>query len=290
MSWHFSRALEEEYSAACSSDGVPFAQWKLILTAPESLCSGKMKATFQRFPFGTMYVPSEVESGAALLTWYRAGFRAKTLALPAEAVDWMEPEAACGSSSPALLTKYDRYMLLWKTVPRLPAEDWTEFSGRWPYSGTMRSGAVWERTRLERPISVNGSGYWSTPTRRDYRSKSCSLENVKKRNAETRGKTLLWKIMYPTVRASDGERGGRGDLIQALRGNPNSHYKMWPTPTANRRSGLQNHGRNAILGGLNPLWVEWLMGWPIGWTVSRPLATGKFQQWLQRHGVSSRKG
>jgi hypothetical protein len=38
--------------------------------------------------------------------------------------------------------------------------------------------------------------------------------------------------MWPTIRASDGERGGRGDLIQAVRGNPNSHYTLYPTPTA----------------------------------------------------------
>ncbi len=29
---------------------------------------------------------------------------------------------------------------------------------------------------------------------------------------------------------------------------------------------------------------EWLMGWPIGWTDLKPLATDKFQQWLGSHG------
>ena len=45
-----------------------------------------------------------------------------------------------------------------------------------------------------------------------------------------------------------------------------SPEKLWPTPTANRRVGLQSHGKNAILGQLNPTWVEWLMGFPLGWT------------------------
>ena len=27
-----------------------------------------------------------------------------------------------------------------------------------------------------------------------------------------------------------------------------------------------------------------LMGWPIGWTVLEPLATDKYQQWLEQHG------
>jgi len=35
---------------------------------------------------------------------------------------------------------------------------------------------------------------------------------------------------------------------------------------ANRRAGLQSHGVNVVSGSLNPTWVEWLMGYPLGWT------------------------
>jgi len=80
--------------------------------------------------------------------------------------------------------------------------------------------------------------------------------------------------LWPTPRATDADRGGRGDLIQAVRGNPSpsGHFK-WPTPTANRRSGLQSHGRNAILGPLNPTFLEWLMGFPTDWTAVAPSET-----------------
>ena len=37
-------------------------------------------------------------------------------------------------------------------------------------------------------------------------------------------------------------------------------------------------------GRLNPQWVEWLMGWPLGWTELQPLETGRFREWLQQHG------
>ena len=37
-------------------------------------------------------------------------------------------------------------------------------------------------------------------------------------------------------------------------------------------------------GHLNPTWVEWLMGWPVGWTDLKPLETDKFQLWQQQHG------
>lgn len=62
--------------------------------------------------------------------------------------------------------------------------------------------------------------------------------------------------------------------------------QRWPTPTANRRSGLQSHGQNAILGQLNPQWVEWLMGWPLGWTDLGVLEMAKSHEWLQQHGGS----
>lgn len=62
--------------------------------------------------------------------------------------------------------------------------------------------------------------------------------------------------------------------------------QRWPTPTANRRSGLQSHGQNAILGQLNPQFVEWLQGWPIGWTDLGALATDRYHEWLRQHGES----
>ena len=36
-------------------------------------------------------------------------------------------------------------------------------------------------------------------------------------------------------------------------------------------------------GQLNPEWVEWLMGWPIGWTDLKPLEMGKYLSWYQQH-------
>ena len=40
-------------------------------------------------------------------------------------------------------------------------------------------------------------------------------------------------------------------------------------------------------GRLNPEWVEWLMGWPVGWTDLKPLGMDKFREWQQQHGDSS---
>jgi hypothetical protein len=66
---------------------------------------------------------------------------------------------------------------------------------------------------------------------------------------------------------------------------------MWATPTVKgnyNRKGLSKKSGDGLqtqVGGqLNPRWVEWLMGWPIGWTSLQPLEMDKFQQWLSAHG------
>ncbi|MGV4658308.1 hypothetical protein ACRULD_31735 [Burkholderia pseudomallei] len=80
---------------------------------------------------------------------------------------------------------------------------------------------------------------------------------------------------------------------------------MWPTPCASaskgsspaalkRKSGKDrsndriDHAVMASDGGqLNPEWVEWLMGWPIGHTALEPLETAKYREWLQQHSPFS---
>jgi hypothetical protein len=83
-----------------------------------------------------------------------------------------------------------------------------------------------------------------------------------------------------------------GDLEQArFAGNdprrPSYQDANIPTPDAGmaKLRGEDSAAKRSRLGGsLNPDWVEWLMGWPIGWTDLKPLETDKFRQWWQQHG------
>lgn len=61
--------------------------------------------------------------------------------------------------------------------------------------------------------------------------------------------------------------------------------------TAVYRGGLQTRqtrgGRELAsegCGSLNPGWIEWLMGWPVGASDWKPSETARFRQWLQQHG------
>jgi hypothetical protein len=69
-------------------------------------------------------------------------------------------------------------------------------------------------------------------------------------------------------------------------------YLHTPTATANYSAPSMQKWPNCreyarVFGTPTPTNHEWLMGWPIGWTGSRPLETGKFQSWLQQHSPYS---
>lgn len=110
---------------------------------------------------------------------------------------------------------------------------------------------------------------------------------------------------WPTPTSSLGTKGGRvtprkgregGTLIEAIAA------RKWPTPQASDATKWSNQslaerkekGQQIRLptmvspdggagGQLNPDWVEWLMGWPIGWSDLKPLETARFREWQQQH-------
>jgi hypothetical protein len=115
--------------------------------------------------------------------------------------------------------------------------------------------------------------------------------------------------LWPTPRAGNpGSRpNGKGGKILAeeveiAEGMRERGMKLYPTPGANEDSyrlagnTQQSNSLGAIArrealaespksgGQLNPTWVEWLMGWPLGWTDCAVSATDKFRKWCDSHG------
>mgnify|MGYP004402278155 CR=1 FL=1 len=76
--------------------------------------------------------------------------------------------------------------------------------------------------------------------------------------------------LWPTPRASAAM------AEKTARENSNCQIAMWPTPTARDHkdngkspSELMRNSKTLAThagGTLNPTWVEWLQGYPIGWT------------------------
>ena len=137
---------------------------------------------------------------------------------------------------------------------------------------------------------------WPTPT-------VCGNYNRKGASA-TAGDglaTAVTKFATPQARDFRSGQASRWDDPRRTR-NLNDQIAKWPTPTAcmskgsspaaltrkdgqSRENDRLDHAVMAANGGsLNPTWVEWLMGWPLGWTDCAASATDKFPQWQHSHG------
>jgi hypothetical protein len=163
MSWHFSRALEAEYLRGNCSGDESSEPWKSIPSAPDDSCSDRMKDTFHRSPFGTMYVPSTDVRGKAVFTWFLAGFPAQTSAQPAKRSASRETQAGDGWTWPASFAKWSPASSKWKTRQHCFIEGSAEFSETWPRWGSMRDGECLDLTTSAPTTNANGRGSWPTP-------------------------------------------------------------------------------------------------------------------------------
>lgn len=293
MSWLFSRVLVEEYLEGRSLDGEQFVRLKSILM-PQAYCANdKMTAFFRLSRFGMTYAPLMESLGGELLMWYREGFRVRTSVVRGGERELMESKADCGGRWPESFTIYDRDSHSWRTHQCSLFGGLEKFSGTWPRWGMMRNGACSERMMSELPISEKGSGYWRTPHASDgeggiMEMRSGTAGHYKLRDQVQEKNKQFW----PTPQSRDGAHNESGFSNQ--RSLP-KEVKIFPTPTVNdsKNNAPPSQAKrntpplNSVIGGaLNPTWVEWLMGWPLGWTDLKPLATDRFRQWQHSHGIS----
>lgn len=105
-------------------------------------------------------------------------------------------------------------------------------------------------------------------------------------------------VMFPTPQVADKQFAYK-QTPESIAKRAERHQlnlahvvQLLPTPTCQdaKNNGSQSQKErntpplNAVVGGaLNPTWVEWLMGWPLGWTDCEPLAMRKFQLWRLQH-------
>ena len=300
MSWLYSQVLVEEYLGGISSDGEQSAQSSGNPTQQAYCSPDKMTECSRLSRFGMMFKPLTEDLGEELLMSYLAGFHAKTSPQQAREQESTESGQECGEKWQGSFTKYDPDSSSWKTHQCSLLGGLESFSETWPRWGLMRSGECWEqqmsglRTSETESGLPDGETFFHTPNCTGLDGGSNSRKALKKRQE-----------MWPTPNSSDHKGAGksgkpRDRLDYAVEmGATKSKAYTWPTPRTKgmcggtgswellkknttieeaRQMGAGNGGK------LNPTWVEWLMGWPLGWTDLKPLETDKFQKWLDEHG------
>ena len=114
-----------------------------------------------------------------------------------------------------------------------------------------------KKFRAGRAQNPAEAAFWPTPTARDHKGAN-SLQHLTRQGHKKNhtGQLANAVRLYPTPTTGAGLCGGAGNYKQLK-----DLEKSGQITEEERRSMASGGG-----GQLNPTWVEWLMGFPIGWT------------------------
>lgn len=179
-----------------------------------------------------------------------------------------------------------------------------------------RTFAINSRGEPKLSAQVKAPGYWPTARTRGLLGGSGSREMVQdklKRGeiTEVEAEQMMGVKMWPTPSTQEctggpgkveriKEQGHQIKLKDAVAASPGGTptRRMYPIPRASETEGGATGGKDGTKqeglthliqkqekkGQLNPDWVEWLQGVPIGLTALKPLEICRFREWLERHG------
>jgi len=296
MSWLFSQVLVEEYLGDTCLDGELSAPLSGNNTQ-QAYCAPDKMTKFSRLSrFGMMFKPLTADRGEELLTLYLEDFRVKTLAQLDEAQELKENDQVCGNTWQGSLARLDPNTSLWKTAQCSLLEDLELSLQTFPRWGSMQNGALYLLPTLVQTISVkeyglepNNETFFHTPNTTGMDGGSNSRKALKKR-LEIWPTPRSCSAMAATITPESAWNEKRNPNLETIVGQ-----RIWPTPTshnAKETNAPSESERNtptlaAQVGGhLNPTWVEWLMGWPLGWTDLKPLEMDKSLYVQQQLGNS----
>lgn len=249
MSWLFSRALVEEFSAATSSDGEPSAPLSVMPTPHKFWRNDRTMEHSDLSRFGLTCAVLTESRGEALLTWFRADSRVRTFPLPGMALASTVSDQVSGAKWLELSARYDLASSSWRTHLCLWDEALPWSSVTLPSWGMTRNGVLLEPPTLARRIS---------------------------------------EIAFGSSPAPATNRGRRWPTPVATMAKGSSPASLTRRSGADRSNDRLDHAVMASDGGqLNPTWVEWLMGWPPGWTDLEPLGMARFHEWQRQHSPCS---
>lgn len=193
------------------------------------------------------------------------------------------------------------------SLARTMLEPRTEGSGcsSWPTprASDGPKGGPNQRGRRGDPALPGAAVAWATPSARDWRDGRASAETCA-RNSRPLNEQAVSQWPTPAAARVGPNHGGAAGRTGPVRPSLETMGRSWPAPTVagnyNRAGASPNagdglamaacrHGPQAqetpppgpksstagpTLRRLNPHFVEWLMGFPVGWTVPEPTASG----------------
>lgn len=245
--------------------------------SPLHIWQRRLKRVFWlRRLFGRMPEQSQADAFAASWISCLAASRASRTASPASAAApptsaTYGPPPGASSSSPALGPCSSKTSAACSPDP--PATEFSETYAAWvsrlredflrrqkSAAPTSAKGSSSSRSAAQDPPSLE---LWPTPIERDYRSIHAGAETHDKNSRPLSEAAGLWAT--PTVADTEGGRKTRsgprkGELLLPGQARELTR-RLDPEPASN---GAPSSPPGLTL---NPLFVEWLMDWPTGWTL-----------------------
>jgi len=190
---------------------------------------------------------------------------AKICPLQGEEQDSKEPDQVSGGSSTGSSKKRSRSGSLSKMLQSFDLEDWTKCSGRSLRSGMMHNGTVFPLQPLALLTEGTESGLWRTPDTgaggtsgllKEGKTHRANGQPIQIRLVDQVNNPRLWPT--PAARDYKGANGYETTLKKLSEGG-RPHLDQLP-------NAVQLAEGRSSRGLLNPVWVEWLMGFPAWWT------------------------
>jgi hypothetical protein len=127
-----------------------------------------------------------------------------------------------------------------------------------PPSGMTVNGVLFQQPAWEPITGATALSLWPTPTTQDHIVRKSTQQKLGSMHSVGLGDAVR---MWPTPRAAMGETRNHTVYARSTDKPQNLENKVASTDST------------AIGGKLNPMWVEWLMGFPTGWTDLEDLET-----------------
>jgi hypothetical protein len=237
-----------------------FKEQKIAATFGPMFQGSSAKLDLQSLCWKTSQVSLVSQERVSLQTWPKWG-----LIVRGELYELQKPE---------LLTKeLDSSRFVWPTVTQDStsnrktkyAQGGTPLSlmvHQWPTPTTNdHKQAPYQIADGKRYPTLNGAvKNWPTPTAQD------AGKATKKLRSEHQNNLTAIVHSFPTPTARDSKGGYTSESLTRKDGKSRAFDSL---PNA----AIDGLGTDQRPGHLNPEWVEWLMGWPIGWTESGPVET-----------------